>query len=62
MNMDLKTFTKSQLKKEIQALEKKINKLETSIKNNNEILEQNKILKQDLESQLSNYKHMEQFI
>lgn len=62
MNMDLKTFTKAQLKKEIQALEKKINKLETSIKNNNEILEQNKILKQDLESQLSNYKHMEQFI
>lgn len=62
MNMDLKTFTKSQLKKEIQALEKKINKLETSIKNNNEILEQNKILKQGLESQLSNFKHMEQFI
>lgn len=62
MNMDIKTFTKAQLKKEIQQLEKKINRLDTSIKNNKEILEENKKLKQELETQVNNYKHMEQFI
>lgn len=60
--MDIKTFTKAQLTKQIHLLEKKINKLDISIKNNNEILEQNKKLKLELEKEVNSYKTLEKFV
>ena len=56
--VELKEFTKSKVQEEIKTLTKKIGKLESDIKNHNEILKENKEKKEEFEKLLTEFKNL----
>jgi chromosome segregation ATPase len=58
MTVELREFTKAKIQDEIKMLSRKVNKLDTDIKNHNEILKENKEKKEEFEKLIDEFKRL----
>ncbi len=58
MTVELREFTKTKIQDEIKMLSRKVNKLDTDIKNHNEILKENKEKKEEFEKLIDEFKRL----